>query len=145
MRLDLAQDPLNVALPVGHPLGHLKRISVQDLRDQPMIAPARQDGTQLYDVLHALFDFYGFQPRIVYESSQMPCALNMVAAGQGIAIHPVFLQKLPISGVIYRPLVTPRGLPKASMTFNLIAPRLHGNAAVKHFLDTALSMPKRDA
>ncbi len=142
VRFDLARDMLCVALPLGHPLARKQKIAAIDLQEEAMIAPPAHAGTQLYDGIRWIFAALGSQPRIVYESPNMPFSLNMVAAGQGIAILPEFLQKLPVSGVVYRPLVVPRSVKKPSMTMNLIAPRLGLKATTAHFIEVAKKLAK---
>jgi len=142
VRFDMARDPLSVALPIGHPLVAQQRITALDLKEVAMIAPSQHAGTQLYDGIWRLFAPLGSQPHIVYESPNMPFTLNMVAAGQGIALLPDFLQKLPVSGVVFRPLAVPRGMKTPSMTLNLIAPRLGLKAAATHFIEIAKKTAK---
>ena len=141
-RLDLARDPLHVVVPQDHKLARKQHIAAADLKDLPLIAPTRHAGTQLYEGIVYIFSALGISPRIVYESANMPLSLNMVEAGQGIAIVPAFLQRLPFESLAYRPLVMPRGFKPPSMTLNLIAPRRVTKSATTHFIEIARHLAK---
>ena len=141
-RFDLVCNPLYVVLPIGHPLTRKAKISAKDLQEEAMISSSQREGTQLYESIKRIFTSLDRPPRILYETSRMPFILHMVAAGQGIALLPDFLQKLPVSGVVYRPLIVPRGMKQPAMTLNLIAPRLGLKAAATHFIEIAKKLAK---
>jgi len=144
LRVSLAQDALHVVLPADHALVRKPKIAVKDLLDMPLIAPTRHAGTQLYDGIMRVFASCQSQPRIVYETMQMPLTLNMVAAGQGIALLPDFLRLQPVEGVVFRPLVMPRRLRVPVMTLNLIALQVNSNAVVDNFVQIARRLAKEN-
>ena len=136
LRLDLASDAIQAVVPSNHALAKHKRISIRDLKDMAIISIPRHVGTQSYQCVVRAFAAIKAEPRIVYEMRQMPLIMNMVAAGQGIALLPDFLAKLPIEGIVFRPLVLPRGKPPR-MVLNLIGSARTRNAAAVNFIDLA--------
>lgn len=136
IRLNLAKDPLDAVVPSGHPLAKKKKISIEDLEGLPFIAQPRYAGTQRYEGIMKAFAKIKSQPSIVYEALQMPLVMNMIAAGQGVSLLPSFLGTIPMSGVVFRPLLVPNGKPPC-MTYNLIATTASKNPAVFNFIQTA--------
>jgi len=136
LRLDLAQDEMQVVLPSDHLLARKAQIPIADLRDVPFVSTPKHAGTQHYDCIVKAFAAIQAHPRIVYEALQMPLTMSMVAAGSGISLLPSFLRHIPMSGVVFRPLKLPRGKAPV-MIYNLIAPTFSKNAAALHFIDMA--------
>lgn len=83
----LWRDPVVVALPPGHRLAKRTRVNLADLRHENFVFLQRKGSAfagRLYDAcLHE-----GFAPQIVQEVSEIPAALNLVAAGLGITLAP---------------------------------------------------------
>ncbi len=102
VRIDLAMDLLQVAVPSDHPLAKKREIHISDLEDEPFIAQPRYAGTQRYDAIMKAFATIKSQPRIVHEALQMPLVMNMVAAGQGVSMLPAFLAQIPMTGIVFR-------------------------------------------
>ena len=138
-RLDLAHDNLQVVVPTGHELAAKDKIHIKDLVGLPFIAQPRHAGTQRYDEIIKAFATIQAEPNIVYEVMQMPLAVNMVAAGQGVSLLPSFLSDLPITGVVFRPLVVPKGTAPC-MTYNLIGNVNNKNPAADNFVALAKEM-----
>lgn len=136
-RFDLAHSPMRVFLPTDHRLAKQKRILISDLATEPMIAPPRTSGSQLYEVLIQQFSASGFEPNLAYEGVSMPLMLSMVTAGQGIALLPDFLTKLEVPGVAVRPLGSAaRQTPQ--LTLNLVAHRQQTDSAHELFIEHAV-------
>lgn len=135
-RLDLAKDALDVVMPSGHPLAKKDKIHIRDLVGLPFISQPRYAGTQRYEGIRKAFDSIGETPNVMYEALQMPLVMNMVAAGQGVSLLPSFLGKIPMTGVVFRPLILPRGKAPV-MTYNLIIPQNFKNPAIKHLMHLA--------
>ena len=64
--------------------------------------------------------------------------LNLVAAGLGVTIVPASLSRLPLEGVIYRPL---RGRPAIKVPLNLACRRDERSAATLGFIDLVRRLP----
>jgi DNA-binding transcriptional LysR family regulator len=136
VRVDLAKDPIEAVVPTDHPLAERATIPIQALRDLPFISQSRHAGTQRYDCIMQAFASIGAQPKTVYEALQMPLAMSMVAAGQGVSLLPSFLRMLPIAGAVFKPLKLPKGKPPV-MTYNLIVPKPLRSEAVRHLVSFA--------
>lgn len=99
----LREEPLVVALPIGHPL--LERPSLPrlvSLVGEPLILYPREPCPSYADQVLALFRACGLEPRSVQEVSGVQTALDLVAAGEGIGIVPEALQRLRREDVLYR-------------------------------------------
>lgn len=143
-RLDLAKDALEVVLPSGHELAAKSRVHIRDLVGLPFISQPRYAGTQRYEGIYRAFSAIGETPNVMYEALQMPLVMNMVAAGQGVSLLPSFLGRLPMTGVVFRSLVVPKGAVPC-MTYNLITPENFINPATKHLYQLAHQMAKKRA
>ncbi|MCO6392573.1 LysR family transcriptional regulator [Aliihoeflea aestuarii] len=87
--LDLAVEPfmetrLGVLLRTDHPLAKRPQISVEDLRDQPMITLTK--GQRWRDRLESLFTDAGAIPKIGVETTSTPVAKALVGDRAGVMI-----------------------------------------------------------
>jgi DNA-binding transcriptional LysR family regulator len=83
--VDLAEDPMLVALPLQHPLAHKPKLRLRDLCDETWIegGPA--------DCRRPLLDacaLAGFEPRIAFGAEQWLGKQGLVAAGVGVTLIP---------------------------------------------------------
>lgn len=99
----LAAEPLVVALPLGHALARRKRLAPADLAQESFILYSRKSGYGLSADIMAACRQHGLNPRIGQRAPQLSSAVNLVAAGMGVAIVPESLRHLRPDGVVYRP------------------------------------------
>jgi len=99
----LVQEPLMVALPLGHPLARRKRLAPADLSRERFILYSRKSGYGLSADVMAACRQHGLNPLIGQQAPQLSSAVNLVAAGMGVAIVPASLRHLRPDGVVYRP------------------------------------------
>ena len=89
----LWRDPVVVALPPGHRLATRGRIRLAELKDDDFVflrVDSSSFARRMFDAcVHA-----GFAPRIVQQVVEVPAALNLVAAGLGVALVPASLALL---------------------------------------------------
>lgn len=78
-------DPLHVALPIGHPQSSAPVVDLLDLVEDEWI-----EGTAFGcgEVLHAICASAGFTPRVSMRSNRYPTTQALVAAGHGVALVP---------------------------------------------------------
>ncbi|AOB32689.1 hypothetical protein AKI39_21010 [Bordetella sp. H567] len=101
----LADEPMVVALPVGHPLAkRRKTVSMADLADQPWIFYRRADGPGIQDELMPACRKAGFTPHIVADVPRLLSAVTLVSAGRGITVVPQTLEAIHQESVVYRRL-----------------------------------------
>lgn len=105
------REPLVVAMPKGHALGHCGAIPVRSLAEESFILLPPHAAPGLYDQIVGMCRSAGFQPRVAQEASQAQTIISLVSAGLGIAIVPASIQALQRDRVVYRKLRGP-----ASMT-----------------------------
>ena len=83
----LFDDPMYVAMPVGHPLAAAEAVELGNFADDPwMLATTNTcpDSRLFLRACHAA----GFEPRIAFQNDDYPAILGFVAAGVGVALIP---------------------------------------------------------
>ncbi|MFE2878543.1 LysR family transcriptional regulator [Streptomyces roseus] len=100
----LLHEPLDVALPVGHPLASRPRLSPQDVADQPWITV--HDGFPLMATIEAIASVANRRLDIVHRINEFAVVAEVVAAGGGLALMPRWTARThpdlvlrPLSGV----------------------------------------------
>lgn len=83
----LWREPVVAALPRQHRLAGRKRIHLADLREDDFVF-LRLDSSAFAQRLFDACVQAGFSPRIVQQVIEIPAAINLVAAGLGVALVP---------------------------------------------------------
>ncbi|MCU4547749.1 LysR family transcriptional regulator [Acinetobacter pittii] len=100
--LHILDEPMMVALPIGHPLTQKEKISSNDLSNENFVLYRRSSGQGLYDnILYSCYQA-GFSPRIIQEAPRPTATLNLVAAGIGITIVPASMHNFWEHEIVYR-------------------------------------------
>lgn len=94
-------EPLDVALPVGHPLAAEPRLSPRDVADQPWITV--HDGFPLMATIEAIAAFADRRLDIVHRINEFTVVAEVVAAGGGVALMPRWTARAH-PGIVLRPL-----------------------------------------
>jgi len=128
----LLQEDTAVAFPAKHPLSKKPALALKELSEETFILYRRPDGRGLYDVIIAACSEAGFSPHVGQEAPRIVSTLNLVAAGLGITIVPASLSRLPLEGVVYRPL---KGKPALKVPLNLACRREERSVATLAFID----------
>ncbi|MEU9449405.1 LysR family transcriptional regulator [Streptomyces sp. NPDC048277] len=97
----LLREPLDIALPVGHPLAARSALTAQDVADQPWISV--HDGFPLLATVEAVSAAAGRRVDIVHRVNEITVVAEVVAAGGGVALMPRWTSR-PHPGVTLRPL-----------------------------------------
>jgi DNA-binding transcriptional LysR family regulator len=103
----LAEERVVAVLPAGHRLAAARAggaVALRELAGDPMILFPRPIGPDLYDAIIAACRGAGFNPHISMESPQISSAVNMVAAGFGVALIPESIRQVQAPGVSYHML-----------------------------------------
>lgn len=103
----LWRDPVVVALPPGHRLATRTRLNLAELKDEDFVF-LRLDSSPFAARLFEACVQAGFAPRITQQVVEVPAALNLVAAGLGVALVPVSLALLRTDAVCTCTLSRPR-------------------------------------
>jgi DNA-binding transcriptional LysR family regulator len=141
LRVDaLLEEAMLVALPSDHALSRSRDpISLGDLVDEPFILYGAQ-GTWFYEMILRACSAAGFIPHVCQVAPRMTSSINLVAVGLGISLVPASLRRIPIEGVVYRPL---KGRVQPRAVLNLISNRGDPSAVVAHFLNLAAQTAKK--
>lgn len=94
----LWRDPVVVALPPGHRLGSRKEVDLAELKDEDFVFLRLDSSTFARRLFNACVRT-GFAPRITQQVVEIPAALNLVAAGLGVALVPNSLALLRADAV----------------------------------------------
>jgi DNA-binding transcriptional LysR family regulator len=84
-RLPLLTDPLDVALPPGHPLAGADALALTDLAEEPWIFGGSGPWS---DITRRACEAAGFSPHQGHSASGWTAILAMVEAGMGVALVP---------------------------------------------------------
>lgn len=100
------EEHLNLILPVGHRMAGEELVSISELAEEEFVLFS-EDFT-LHDRVITECVKAGFQPKVIYESSQWDLISRMVAAGMGISLLPeTICRDMDRSQLIVIPLTNP--------------------------------------
>lgn len=97
----LLREPLDVALPAGHPLASKPLLTPRDVADQPWITV--HDGFPLMSTIEAIASVANRRLDIVHRINEFAVVAVAVAAGGGLALMPRWTAR-PHPDVVLRPL-----------------------------------------
>ena len=133
----LWRDPVVVALPPGHRLASRSQLSLADLRDEDFVF-LRLDSSPFAARLFEACVQAGFAPRIAQQVVEVPAALNLVAAGLGVALVPASMARLRSDAVgICRLGPRPQAGAKGARVRQARAPDINGDVYVLWRTDDA--------
>jgi LysR family transcriptional regulator, transcription activator of glutamate synthase operon len=82
----LRTEHLYLAVPAGHALASRKRVRIEEAASEPFVAT--RQGTGLRESTEQLWREAGLDPRIAFESDDVPALRGLVAVGLGVAVLP---------------------------------------------------------
>lgn len=108
----LLREPVLAAVPKGHTLAKTggRGITLAQLCTVPLILVRQTGAPGLYANLLALCSEAGLEPKIGQEVSRMTTALNLAAAGAGVAIVPASMDRMHSKVLAFRRLSGARKL-----------------------------------
>jgi DNA-binding transcriptional LysR family regulator len=132
-RRRLLVDHLYVVLPEGHRLARRDKVSLADLKGEPLILPRRDTPAGRFrSLVEHLCSQAGFAPRVAYELDDLPAVQAFVAAGIALVpMHGLTLATVP-PGATVRPLAE---RPAGSRTIEALAPAEARAPVVDEFLE----------
>lgn len=112
--MPLSNDPLQVVVHPQHPLRSISSVSLASLANESFVLYTKD--FSLHEEIVNNCKAVGFQPKIVFETSQLELMIQMVAANLGIALLPSkTCERLDPSRTISIPLLQPIILHKMSI------------------------------
>ncbi|MFE1310823.1 LysR family transcriptional regulator [Streptomyces sp. NPDC058755] len=97
----LLHEPLDVAMPAGHPLAAKRRVTPRDVADLPWITV--HDGFPVMATIEAIAAAAGRRLRLAHRINEFAVVAEAVAAGGGIALMPRWTMR-PHPALVLRPL-----------------------------------------
>ncbi|MGF7049879.1 LysR family hydrogen peroxide-inducible transcriptional activator [Paenibacillus sp. DS2015] len=109
----IGEEKIDLAVPPDHPFAlkyanhTLEPIQIEELKDESFIVLKKGQGFRKMTL--DLCQQAGFEPKVVFESSNMETIQSLVAAGMGITLVPRFISRAPRTDFvpIYLPLAEP--------------------------------------
>jgi DNA-binding transcriptional LysR family regulator len=101
------EERLVVAVPSGHVLEKLDRVSLEAIADLPLIFFTRQLIPGFHARIVELFQRVGAFPKVAQHAVHLQTIVGLVASGIGIAILPSSAERVSREGVVYRALDVP--------------------------------------
>lgn len=115
-RTVLAEDPMLVALPDGHPLAEREQVPLAALAEESWIHG--DEDCPCYPIVMAACERAGFRPRATFTSNDYGAIQGFVAAGVGVGLIPSLALTSRRDGVAIRPLAAP-GASRRIVAFTL--------------------------
>ena len=100
----LLQEPYDVVMSRKHPLAAHDRICITDLAGQLLIAIGAASGSPMTRSLFDMCRNACFEPRIAYTVEQLGRAVDLAAAGLGLAVVPHSASETQVPEALFRPL-----------------------------------------
>ncbi|MFF7788368.1 LysR substrate-binding domain-containing protein [Streptomyces sp. NPDC007991] len=97
----LLREPLDVAMPAGHPLAAKRRVTPRDVADEPWITV--HEGFPVLATIEAIAAAAGRRLRLAHRINEFSVVAEVVAAGGGIALMPRWTMR-PHPALVLRPL-----------------------------------------
>ncbi|MGW2743091.1 LysR family transcriptional regulator [Streptomyces sp. NPDC001450] len=97
----LLHEPLDVAMPAGHPLAAKRRVTPRDVADLPWITV--HDGFPVMATIEAIAAAAGRRLHLAHRINEFAVVAEAVAAGGGIALMPRWTMR-PHPALVLRPL-----------------------------------------
>src|SRR3954452_8488608 len=88
-----------VAIASSHPLARQRKVSIENIADQPLIVPDRRSRPHSHDLTMKLFEEAGFEARVAQVADEKQTIVNLVSAGLGVAIVPRWTSRMATRGV----------------------------------------------
>lgn len=89
--VQLLDDAVGVATPLGHPLASRTSVSIHELAGRPFVSARK--GHWQRRLLDGLFAAQGLTPKIVCEVDELSAIADLIGAGLGIGLVPAFAQR----------------------------------------------------
>jgi len=102
--IELADEPLWVALPASHALASRDSLALAELRQVPFVSAVHRERGGLARLVTDLCLRRGFVPKLARVVSRKTSMLNLVVAGLGIAVVPQRMTTMALDGLVYLPL-----------------------------------------
>ncbi len=132
----LLEEPLCVAVPIGHPLATRASIQIVSLEGEPLITAPADVVPTLRDAIEGCFRSAGLRPLIRLEVQLQQSIVSLVASGLGLALVPGSLSRMGMPDVTFIPLDNPPTLQQV-----LFWRTANRNPALSHLLTTLAKEP----
>lgn len=126
--LPWSREPIDLFLPMGHPLSKRKRLELASVKEEPFVAVSGESAPAFASFIRDACRKAGFAPRVLLESPRAQAVAVMVAAGCGVALLPRSLSRTVEGAAVAVPLTKP------PVVTHLFAYPVRKNEALEAFL-----------
>jgi DNA-binding transcriptional LysR family regulator len=98
------EDPMLVALHMGHPLAHRAVIDLDELREEPWLLTCVGGTCEDTNIVLRACSQAGFEPNIDFESEDYNALLGLTASGMGVTVIPSLAVASIPPDVVVRPI-----------------------------------------
>lgn len=128
---EMSREASQIVVPRKHPLAKRRKVSLEDLRDQPLLCVGEHINPGFYRSVVAAFAAAGITPRIVQQANSL-VVLSLVETGMGVGIVSSALRWRVTSQLVMRPVE--EFLPSTSI--NLVWRKADDSAVLRSFVAT---------
>jgi DNA-binding transcriptional LysR family regulator len=100
-------DAFMACVPGAHALARRRKVSLQQLRDEPFVLFSRKASPDYYTRIVEMCGALGFYPNVRHEVRHWLSVVSLVAQGMGVSVVPAPLERSGMAGAVFRPLVEP--------------------------------------
>ena len=134
----IERDRFCAVMPASHRLARKRRVTLDQLAQEPLIDYASTRVPGLHAMVLLAFQQAGFTPRVAQEATQVQTVISLVESGLGVALVPSVTARLAPKSLVFRPI---EGLPaSAAISIALACPAEHDNPTAAHFRGIALAL-----
>ena len=135
----ILEEPMVVAMPVGHRLAKWRSIAPSKLAAEPFVMYPREPGMVFHDLIRDYCARAGFVPRIAQEASQTHAVMGLVSAGLGVAFVPDSVRVIGMRGVTFRPVTRDPPIARTALAWQA----RNDSPLVRQFLETARAVARK--
>ncbi len=133
----LSQDRMILAIPAAHAFSRRRSISLPELEGEPLILVAHDPLPGSFEIaLRAACERHHFSPRIIQTSPKLMLALNLVAAGAGLAFVPEYMGNVHRNSVCY---ISIQDQPPLVLGVDFVIRAQEASPLIAHLKDIAVS------
>ncbi|MEM7618786.1 MAG: LysR substrate-binding domain-containing protein [Pseudomonadota bacterium] len=95
------EDDYCLSVSSDHALAKRKTVSIEDIKDEPLIMFERHIAPVRYDQVLSIYTQRGLSPNIVQEALEQMTIMGLVASGIGLSIVPKSMKAISMPGISY--------------------------------------------
>lgn len=137
--------PLTLVVSQDHPLAKAANVSVEDIKNEEFILIETYGQSEKQRALYALFNYYGYVPRVAHTATDYASLYMLVSSGYGISVIPHAPSSHVYPNVCYIPIrrdPSDRGRNAAHTLYDLVMayPKANSNPLLPVYVELIRSV-----